>query len=443
MGETMPLRAVDLLIDEENPRISQPNAGQRAALQTLAKKAGERKLLNLASDIVESGGVDPSNLFIVKPHEEDPHRHIVLEGNRRLGAIRALENPETLSGAVSGPVLQGFRKLSGAYLENPVEEVNCLVVKNREEAQHWIQLRHTGENEGRGVVPWGADEKARFRARTAPAPLHTQVLDWLEKRGVLSREKRAAVPSTTLKRLVEDPDVRDKLGIERQSGDLALVGDEKRVAKALMYVIDALASGRTKVTDVYTKKKRLEYAEALPKHVVVPPAKPSGKGTPVGGATATTKKRRKAAPKRRRPRDRLIPSDCSLEATEGRPAEIENELRKLSLKAYPNAISVLLRVFIELTADAYIDQRKLTSATVDNTLNKKLEAVTEDLEARQKISTQQARAMRRYWSSDSLLAPSTRLMHSYIHNAHIFPAANDLRAHWDSMQPFVVACWAQ
>src|ERR1700730_11965998 len=148
MPETIPIRPADLLIDEENPRISQPNVGQHKAQQALANHQ-QRKLQILARDIVRYG-MDPSSLPIVMPFEDDLKRYVVLEGNRRLAAVKALENPESLVDSVTKGVLTEIRRLSREYLNNPIESVQCLVVKDRDEARHWIELRHTGENEGAG-----------------------------------------------------------------------------------------------------------------------------------------------------------------------------------------------------------------------------------------------------------------------------------------------------
>jgi len=434
------IRPADLLIDEENPRILRPNLGQHAAIQALAQLQG-RKLLALAKDIVKYR-LNPSELSIVMPHEGDSKRYVVLEGNRRLVALRALENPELVVDAVEAKVLKEIRKLSHVYQDNPVESVECLVVGNRAEAGHWIELRHTGERGGAGIVPWGSDESARYSARSGKVEVHQQALDFLEDRGDLSPQERRAVPTTSFKRLIQTPEVRSKLGLEVQGGRLCLLADEKDVAKALLYMTSDLASRKTRVKDIYHREQRIAYANGLPSSIVVSPTMKSGQGVDIETRETQVKPKRPPSARVLPERDKLIPRDCVLEVSDPRCHEIERELRRLSLKDYPNAVSVLFRVFIELSADAYMDAANLPPAA-DPRLSNKLQAVTNDLVRRKKLTQQQAKPVRQAFQKDSSHAASTTLMHQYVHNQYVFPGSSDLRAGWNSLQPFVTAMWAR
>jgi hypothetical protein len=437
------ITVADLTFDEQNPRLSIPNEGQRSALRAMATVQGP-KLRALVEDIV-TYGLDPSELPIVA-RVEGENRFVVLDGNRRLTAIRALENPDSIADAVPATVLNAIRGLSRQYQGAPIESVECVVVKDRDEADHWIELRHTGERGGAGPVQWGSDESSRFRARRSNASeIHTQALDFLQARGDITPEFRSTVPASTFRRLLGTPAVRSKLGIGWSGGKLTVLAPEGAVAKALLHVAKdiAIGTGGIKVGDVYTREQRLEYANGLPQGVVATPASKAGQGAPAGTDTRTPAGRppTRTPPPPPRPRERLIPRDCVLNVTEPRVRQIEAELRGLSLDTYPNATSVLFRVFIELSADAYV-QRVGLKTSVDARLGTKLLDVTHDLMARAKLTRQQAAPVRKAAESDSFLGPSITVMNHWVHNQHMFPAASDLRTGWDNLQPWFGAVWS-
>lgn len=437
MSRTLAIPISDLVVDTRNPRLVEPDKSQRDALRDLAASQG-KKLVALAEDAI-GYGLNPSELPIVTRTKDQ--RYAVLEGNRRLTALRALENPDLLADAVPPSVLAKFKALNVEYLKNPVESVLCWVVDNRKEADHWIELRHTGENKGAGIVRWESDDSARFGTRKAKPGIHTQALDFLQRRGVIDNALRKKIPATSLKRLLGTPAVRSRLGISMEAGNLVRMADAERVAKALKYVVDDFVEKRFRTKDIYLSEQREQYANSLPARIAVAATKKKGEGVPLAesgqtGAASAKPKRRKT----KRPRDVLIPNECVLEITSERINQIEAELRRLSLERHPNAISVLLRVFLELSADDYIDRRGLILPSRP-TLGNKLSAVADDLLQRKKFTKKQAVPVRRACQKNSFLAPSVTMMHQYVHNQHLFPIGSDLRANWDSLQPFVMAIW--
>lgn len=439
MPNTIPVKPSDLLIDEINPRIPLPNAGQREVQRELARHQGP-KLLALARDIL-GHGLNPADLPIVMPFEGDHSRCIVLEGNRRIVALKALENPEIFAGAVDEGVLKELRNLSKEYQKSPVEDVLCLQVKDRDEARHWVELRHTGENGGAGIVPWSSDDVARFQSRTKGFDIHTQALNFLEKHGAITAEARREVPAASYRRLLGTPEVRAQIGIEWKDKKLKLLANKKDVAKALLYIANDLTKGTTKTQHIYTHEQRIQYANNLPSEIVVRPTKKSGNGIDAEGSQIEAGTKRATRNRRAKPRSRLIPSDCVLNVSDPRVREIEKELRYLSLEDFPNAISVLFRVFIELSVDTYIGDKKL-SVGLEARLRQKLQQVLADLISRKSLTKEQASPVRRALQGDSFLAPSINMMNSYVHNANVFPAPGDLRASWNSLQPFIIAIWS-
>jgi len=445
LGMVISVDAPLLSFDLSNPRIPfQENRGQREALLSLCEEQGGVLILSLAADIV-SFGLSPAELPIVMPSQNEIGRFVMLDGNRRLAAIRALESPGAIAEVVRPAVLAEVRRLSAEYLRSPIFKIECFTVQERHEADHWLFLRHTGRNSGAGIVDWGSHEKARFRAMTgAKIELHTRLLDFLEEGGHLNLSDRRRFKASNFRRIIETKAVLERLGIVSEKDGSFRFHNEEDAIKGLLYIINDLASNNVKVADIYTKEQRKEYAEKIPESVIPPAPTPAASGRSSKGAAAkvsgTPRSPRVPLSRMKQPRYRLIPSDCFLRVTNPRIRSIEVELRRLDLSDFPNAVAVLFRVFLELSADAYIDTEQLPQGR-DESLRAKLQQVTNDLIAKKRLGPKQATPVRRACAKDSFLSPSVTLMHQYVHSQNVFPAGGDLRAHWDGLQPFFSAIW--
>lgn len=438
---------VNLRIDTQNPRLEDEPPTNREAIQEVAKLQQE-KLVSLARDIVEFG-INPSDSPIVIPSSEQTGHYTVLEGNRRLSAIKALENPDLLVGVVADRIVNRFRKLHNRYQSNAIEEINCVVFDDRAEADHWIELRHTGENEGAGIVRWGAQETARFKQRRGEKVYHMQALDFLEQRGDLSHEKRQEVPISSLERILSNPDIRAMLGLEMKEKVLYTRFDEDEVAKGLSRIVDDLASGKVRTGDIYHKNDRIKYVNGIDDEDLPDTSSPTGflrpliksedEKTESSNTEETTKPRRKGRPSSKK-RKRLIPVGYVLNIDQTRINNIYHELKNLNIENYTNAVSVLLRVFLELSLDSYIERKSLNLDEWAD-LSHKLQAVGQALKNNGQMNSQQLKAVRRASNKDYFIAANISTFNQYVHNQYFTPAPSDLRAAWDSLEPFIAAVW--
>lgn len=170
----------ELLLDLENPRISKSDS-QRGALQKIIEDQ-DVKLVVLADSIV-SDGLNPMDRWLVIKSAAERGRYVVLEGNRRLAALRILNNPRVLNDLeVRAPVKRRLQTIANEFDLNTIEPIDCFEVSDRAEAATWLNQRHTGENKGRGIVDWGGVATARFRGRD-PA---LQALDLVVNHGGLT-----------------------------------------------------------------------------------------------------------------------------------------------------------------------------------------------------------------------------------------------------------------
>jgi hypothetical protein len=441
-----------LLVDMENPRLDVPQPSQLESIRTLV--SGQKsKIINLAKDILENR-LNPSEAMIVTLVNGDNQRYLVLEGNRRLCALKIMENPDLVLDLFTAATKKQIRELSVAYQENPIGDITCAIVGDRDEARRWIELRHGGEQEGAGIVRWGAAETARFRQRLGQKEIHLQILDYLEEKGALTPESRQSVPVTSLKRVVEDRHTRDQLGYDMKDGQLVVSGDPQKMVDILTRVASDLSSGRVRTKDIYHKEDRVSYVNRIlveaeqgksvtVNEVSVSPQPVLVDMTPSGVPAAESGRKRQVPLGKNRPF--LIPPKVKLIIHQTRINEIYSELKQLLIQEYPNSVAVLFRVFIELSVDDYISRNpaefKKGPEDPSYTLNKKLIEVADHLKANHKLTEHQSRAVRHAAQADNFMAASVNVLNQYVHNPNFKPALDDLRSAWDNLQPFIIAIW--
>lgn len=236
-----PFSIVDVEVDEHNPRFAEPVLGQREAINALLAQ-GPGKLLNLAEDIAVVGQLDPINPPIVM---RDGSRVVVLEGNRRFAALKLLRNPDIAIAPATQKALARIRKKAidlGQTGEGP-GQVDCYVVDDRDAAQRWIELRHTGQNDGVGTDPWNSYQSAAFRPRPTAeyrAVLFVRkVLETFADDAELINDVRSVRDGgkfTNLARLLSRPYVRSQMMIDIKN-DFVTLDPENDLAKDILRVV--------------------------------------------------------------------------------------------------------------------------------------------------------------------------------------------------------------
>jgi hypothetical protein len=437
--KTENISVADLLLDQDNARLGTPQKSQQAAYLALAKEL-KGQLVALARDVVTEG-TDPTTLVAVV--EADGGRYRVLEGNRRVLALKALETPSIVKGGLPAGEQKKLEDLSKQYSDNPIDEITCVIFDTEEEAYHWIILRHTGSHGGAGLVSWDANEADRFRARKGAGArdIAGQALDFLDRVDGPG-ESRGFI--TTLRRILNNSTAREALGLTKVDGQLQGVYPAAEVAKGLRKIIGDLRSKEIKTKNVYEADDIRKYvgrfsADDLPDpSTKLPLALPLGELTitksPAGGAG-----RSKPKPKQKGPRTTLIPKAFKVNAPAGRINVIYNELLKISVDEFPNACSVTLRVFVEQSVDHQISKRPhLKGKTAPNTtLAKRLKELADDMKANSEIDEDLHKAVYRIADARGVMAASTITFNQYVHNKYVYPLPSELRTAWDELQPFM------
>jgi hypothetical protein len=446
----MPARQLtigDLLLDLENPRISRAG-GQNDALQKIIDDQ-DVKLAVLAESILEDGGLNPMDRLLVVKSADSESKYVVIEGNRRLAAIKILHNPAVLTGLEVRSALQKrFEALAQNFDIATVEPFDCFEVSDRAEGATWIHQRHTGENEGRGIVDWNAVATRRFTGRD-PA---LQALDLVMAHGGLSDDEKKAIearfPITTLDRLLSTPAVRAKLGLEIKDQKLLTNLPADEVLKTLLRIVRDLAKKTVVVTALKKVEQQVDYVSKLG-HDLPDLSKRSTAQKSIDTFEAQDFKRSSPAkpkPKAKpHPRRTLIPRECRLNVTNPKLAEIFKELRSLPFADFPHAISVLFRVFLEISVDDYLTRAsiplivKLPKGTKDKSLRSKVQEATKHMIANgtpKKHLEGVSKAV-----NDKHNPLNVETLNNYVHNRFFSPTERDLRVAWDNAQPFFENIW--
>ncbi len=456
MSKVKSIAIQNLLIDLQNPRYD-PRTNQREAILTIVTEQGA-KILALADDIIAEGSLNPSELPMVMPSGDDG-TYIVMEGNRRLTAIKLLLQAPLLSSLnLPDSVTKKFKALHEKAKENLSADILCSVFESREEAKHWIELRHTGENGGVGIVPWDGVQTQRFRG-SSPSLQAIEAVRNSEYLDDTTRNKLPKIAITNIERVLNTPEARDIIGIDIKNNELTFKEPDEVVIPRLAKLVSDIANKKKRVTHLDSKEQRVDYAKEVVENPVqkADPAKPieQNKAGVAFGGSGKPGTLPRVLPVHRKT---LIPKRLKLTIPVLRLNRIYDELQRLDVAAYVNSCAVLLRVFVELSADEYAQTHGITTSKVNPSrtlpngeviperekefsLREKLNAIAEYMEKEKVCAKDELRGVRTIITNrDHVLSIDN--LNAYVHNRNYNPSDSDLKTTWDNLEPFVKRIWS-
>jgi len=442
---TIPVSKLDF--DLQNPRYP-VQASQRDALEKILLSK-LTKSVNLAEHIVQFGQ-NPIDLIAVV---QDGTRFVVLEGNRRASVLKVLAKPLLLTSMPEGVGIPAFCKrmkaLSGKVDSAAVKTVIVVLFASREEAKVWISLKHTGENDGAGTVPWEPSAKARFSDN---GDLGLMLLDFGKFRGWFSDDdlspNGAQFPLSTLNRLLSDPGVRGAIGLDLLNGVLLSKVTVDELSKGVKHVVNDLASGTWNVTKLKSKSDRAAYIKQFPK-ASLPLVVNDAEAWQVDVDSVPIPLKEAPPPPKPKPknvaRKALIPKEFVVTTSTASPRlnRIYQELRKLEVDKHENAVAVLFRTYIELTLDDYLARTGLKvamSRPPQATLAEKAKGAASHLKSQSLLDKNQAANVDRLVGVNSdpkAESGSITTLHSFVHSRHSNPIPSELKLAWDNIADFM------
>ena len=459
------LNVTSLQLDQKNPRI--PELGHQPTQRDLVAELVEHdNVYELAKDIADQGFFPTELLIGVVEDGKD----IIVEGNRRLAALKLLLSPEL----APDNHIKRFRLLQSNVSPETIKRVRVVFAMSRESAAPLIIKRHTGT----GVERWKPAQQAKYlrsfpvegmsmddlaahlgiarselvdNFRTDTMYRVAQSLDLPAEVGKIVRNPRE-FNASALERLVQSSKAMQFLGVKFDDHGNA-VGEihPEEFKKAYARMVTDIAQGSVDTRKLNTSKHIEEYLRGFGSDAPNRKRKGTftsdslmgaGAGAPARSVQGTSV--RGQATRRESPY--LIPSDVKCRLKSPRINDVFRELRRLKVAEYENACAVLLRIFLELIIGNYLDKTKKIQPLLDEakkkgkgtawypTLRQMLTAILADKDIT--LHTLARKGLNKMKSDDDHPL-SLDKMDQFVHNRYVAPAEKELRKMWHLLEDLI------
>lgn len=439
-------KIAQLFLDDNNVRLDL--AGTSASQDALIHDLFVNQDAYSVAESIAKNGLFIHELPIVTI---EGSKTVVLEGNRRIAALKALQQPALVPSY--SQKLEALRKAS-PFL--PILDIDTKVAPDRKSALPVLAAIHTSQNR----KSWATLRQAYFyyaqiksKSTTLPKLIASyptvdvpRFVKMWEMHGIASRldfdtnedaikvQDQQNFPISTLERLYESDSFQKHLKIQfKANGQVQLQGKEQEFKSAFKQVLQDIVRG-------VVTSRTINSLPQLNSYVATLPAVSIKSGKAVGAAAIKTSKK---SPRAKIDRF-LAPKD--LKCTLPYPAirRVLHELQQLEFNKTPNAGHDLLRSFLECSFKAYFAHigqtipaagKFVTLADVLSFAEKHFESlkavnpkVRPLIQAVKIIRQSAGNTTNNYLFSDDFL---NALNHSHA----VFSTGPQVRAAWDQMEP--------
>ena len=443
---------------------------EREALRHLLSDEKLHKVAELARDIVKLGELDPSSRLIVTEDEANEGRFIVLEGNRRITALKALMTPALASGTSA---FGAFKELHSQFQKLGLSKVEC-VVMDRKRAREWIKRKHYKGMSGAGVLPWSAIAKARSDASEGKYTPWLTTLAFLEKHKFDAEEilNRISKNVTTIDRVLVSPQMSKILGIGFSNEKIIVEnGDEPAAAELLYDMMEKMSEPAFVESIVSNKEQQLSFIEQF--QILNVKNKPKISSEEIDGHTSSdrcldnrqfdaggeketsspiqSQQRRASAnekvsstPQRSKPsRTRKFLAKNGLRISNDAMNRFYSELRSLDAEKNPHLAFAIIRIFLEKSVTLFLTTMKVptlderpdaTWFDLHNKLKDKVEQTVYAIDPDRKLVSLKY-ALDIVKKENGKLHTLDHLNHA-IHDHTSLPAHTEIITIWDRYHPF-------
>ncbi len=459
------ISVASLHLDTKNPRlgVASRGASPRDLIQRLFS---HDKALEVAQSIALRGFFPNEPLLAV----QEENKFVVVEGNRRLAALKALREPGLLEGSLERQVERLARRISNI---DAIAKVSVIVAPDRRSTDRQVAGKHVGTP----VLPWQAENRASFILEKIAEGYDNQEL--LDELGFSAADIQAArqikaiadiarsldLPEeisaklnhprtkvfTTLERIFESTVGRSYLHVEPDP-DHGIRGttSKQEFLKGFKKLVIDVAMGRESSRTLNSSDDIKRYFDSWSNEER--PEKKKGGFTPsdlVGTTSSSTAvepaKKRKDKPKQAGIYTTVLPKTLKVSFGNERLIDIRRELVRLKRADFPNAGAVLLRVFFELSIMHYLERtghlNRITKELKDKGKLQYDTPVTKQLIpeiakiAKSKLEKGEAAKVEKAIKYDSAAPFTLSDLHAFVHQNSELPGERDILQFWLRTEP--------
>lgn len=462
---TKSLSPTSLHLDNKNPRLGREYSS-RAPREIIQYLFEHDKAMEVAESIATRGYFPNEPLLAVK----EDGRLVVVEGNRRLAALKALREPALLEGKYERQVERLARRILDPSL---IATVPVTVAPSRKETDRQIAGRHIGT----AVRAWRAENRASFildklaegydddALRDELGFSVAEIQQARQTRAVADMARSLDLPDevkakldaptakvfTTLERVFNSSVGREYLHVATDPVH-GLRGNttKKQFLRGFAKLVTDVALGKQSSRSLNKNENIRAYFEGWdPKER---PEKKRGSFVPsdiIKGRSVYTKpKTAKKAPSKRSKSESktVLPKDFKIRHGNDRLIDIRRELTKLKRQDFPNAGAVLLRVFFELSALHYLERTgelKGIISKIEKKRGRKLQFGVPTMKqlvpeitrvAKENLTAGQAATVAKAIKYDASAPFSISDLHAFVHSNDL-PGERDIHQFWLRTEP--------
>jgi hypothetical protein len=442
-------KVTNLLLDQENTRIPLNGLSQQELIQDLVDN---EDVFQIAESIVSNNYFGHENLIAIK--SDIKNRFIVLEGNRRLAALKVLLQPDIISGSL----LSKFKKLTIDF-DPKITEVPVAIAPNRVDAERVIANIHTKDyrrkwkplreayfykkkiNEGHSIQEltdlYGGVDVKRWVTMIDMHHMAKSLDLESDLKKVVHNDR--IFPITNLERMYDATEVRNFLGINIDSSG-KVTGEiiKEEFEKGFKKIVEDVAAGEIDSRSMRNSSRRKKYLKKLPDEYI--PDK-SEKGFFTADSFSEEQiefdkeehesKYQKKKHSRRTPKG-LIPAGISFNLDNSSLHDLFKELKKIPVKDCPTAAAILFRSFLQKSLHQYFVE---VGVIKDKSVDKKLEQLINLVKSKDSGIEDKAAieaAVKNKSDLDEIF--TTHSMNAITHNRTFSVSENHVRTIWNNYE---------